>query len=282
MTEYKAAVTGEAEGTFRQFLSYLFKQDTTGVASDGILGGLAVGQTTTASSGVLVGLGSAVVQDSLLNGASPLISNAVKTLDVLTANPMGATPRNDIVVFDAATVALTVVTGVPNAVPTDPTLPTTAVPLARLRHAASATTVPAAKIDDLRVTTSLAQAADRKTLIAVQAGSVTLDTGWQSAVPITLPVGKWLVTVEGQFDWTPGTAGRQFTLSFNSAGSSSIYQSAIFTAPSTLTGKAWLSLAIDLNVTTAMTPTYAAQVKENVGGYALFYSGRIIAQPVDY
>jgi hypothetical protein len=45
--------------------------------------------------------------------------------------------------------------GTPNAVPTDPSVPATAVPLARLRHAASATTVPASKIDDLREYTSL-------------------------------------------------------------------------------------------------------------------------------
>lgn len=151
MTEFKVAVAGETEGAYRQFLAYLFKQDSPGVASDGIITGLFVYQTTTASAAVQIGVGAAVTQDSLLNGAMPLLSNAIKTLDVLTANPMGATPRNDLVVFDAATASIRVIIGVPNAVPTDPSVPGTATVLARLRHAASATTVPAAKIDDTRV-----------------------------------------------------------------------------------------------------------------------------------
>lgn len=277
MTEYKAAVSGEAEATWRQFLSYLFRQDTTGVTTDGVMGGLAVAQTTTASSAVLIGLGSAVVQDSLLNGVSPLISNAVKTLDVLTANPMGATPRNDLIVFDAATVSLAVIVGVPNAVPTDPTVPATAVPLARLRHAASATTIPAAKIDDLRVVTSLTR--DRKVTVAVQSGSLTLNTGWQNAVLLATTPGKWMIRAEGQLDYAVAAAGRQYTVSINSGGST-VFLSAVHQAQST-TGKQFMYLAVEMTVT--VPGTIAIQVKMDVGGGAsLFYGGRMFAEPIDY
>jgi len=95
------------------------------------------------------------VQSSVLAGASVLVNDTTKTLDVLVANPMGGLPRNDIVVFDATVPAVTVIIGTPNAAPTDPTVPTTAVRLARLRHAASATTIPTASIDQLQVLTYL-------------------------------------------------------------------------------------------------------------------------------
>ena len=68
---------------------------------------------------------------------------------------MGGLPRNDIVVFDSITASLMAITGVPNATPTDPTVPNTAVALARLRNLASATTIPTAQIDNLIVPTYL-------------------------------------------------------------------------------------------------------------------------------
>lgn len=158
MTEYKG-YNAATEAVFKQMFAYQWEGISTGQVRTGVLdpfgsgGPLRVTQTTTASSSVEVFRGMAIVQDSLLNGATPLLSNATKTLDVLGPNPMGATPRNDIVVFDAATTSIRNIVGTPNAAPTDPTIPATAVPLARLRHAASATTVPTAKIDDLRVWT---------------------------------------------------------------------------------------------------------------------------------
>ena len=159
MSQFKG-FAGLTEAQLKLLWSFLFKQDSTGLASDGVLTGLGVAQTTTASASVVVSAGFGVVQDSVLNGASPMVLDTDLTVDVLTANPVGGLPRNDIVVFDAATLSagsggVRVIVGTPNAVPTDPTVPTTAIPLARLRHAASATTVPAAKIDDLRVFTSL-------------------------------------------------------------------------------------------------------------------------------
>ena len=160
MTQF-VGFAGNTEQQLRQWFSYLVAQDSVGVAKDGVLAGLGVSQTGTASASVVIGKGEGVVQDTGLAGAIPLGLDSDLTLDVLTANPVGGLPRNDLVVYDSATVSggsggVRVIVGTPNASPTDPTVPATAVPLARLRHAASATTVPTAKIDDLRVTTGLA------------------------------------------------------------------------------------------------------------------------------
>jgi len=146
---------GNSEASEKQGVAALFQQSSPGIAATGVLNGLAVTQTTTASGSVQVGQGAGVVQGSLTAGAS-LLSNPAPTLDVFTANPVGALPRNDIVTFDSVTAAVKVFVGTPNATPTDPTVPNTAIPLARLRHAANATTIPVAKIDDLRVFTGLA------------------------------------------------------------------------------------------------------------------------------
>lgn len=172
MSEFIRDKAGATEAQQKKALAFLFAQDSVGLATDGVLAGLQVTQTGTASANVLVGAGSAVVQDTVGNGVSQLVNDTPKTLDVLTANPMGATPRNDIVVFDSATTSIRVIVGTPNAVPTDPTVPATAVALARLRHAASATTVPTSQIDDLRVFTRLAGA--------------PADSGW---VTLTLASG---------------------------------------------------------------------------------------------
>lgn len=150
---YQAA--GATEAQQRQALAYLLEQVSTGLARTGILSGLVVGQTATASGSVDIGSGACVVQSSVIAGAALLVSNTTATLDVLGAHPMGGLPRNDVVVFDSVTSDFAVIVGTPNAVPTDPTVPATACPLARLRHAASATTIPTAKIDDLRVETRL-------------------------------------------------------------------------------------------------------------------------------
>jgi len=161
MTQFIYHKAGNTEAQQKQALAFLLQQDSPGLASDGVLSGLGVSQTATASASVVVAAGSGASQDTVLNGASMLVLDSPFTLDVLGANPVGGLPRNDVVVFDAATVSsgaggVRVLTGVPNASPTDPTVPATAVPLARLRHAASATTVPASAIDDLRVAISTA------------------------------------------------------------------------------------------------------------------------------
>lgn len=175
MSEFKTAAAGETEAQFRQFLSYLFQQASRGTAVTGVLGGdgLSVSQTATPSGSVQIIAGAAVQQTSLTTGVSPLISNATKTVDVLGASPMGALPRNDLIVFDASTATIVAVIGTPNASPTDPTPANPHVKLARLRNPASATTIVNANIDDLRVPVTLAPSAQ--------------DSGW---VNIAIAGGK--------------------------------------------------------------------------------------------
>lgn len=181
MAEFEALGHGGSSAFFKQFLSQLFQQSVTPmVAQTGVLGsGLAVTQTVTASGSVLVAQGIAVAQGSATAGATPLINDTVKTLDVLVANPASANPRNDIVVFDAATTSIYPVIGTPNATPTDPTVPATAVALARLRVLGSATTIPTAQIDDLRTYTRLRDVpVIRNTAWLTGAGVFTAATGW--------------------------------------------------------------------------------------------------------
>lgn len=159
MSQFKTAAVDESEAEFRQFLSFLFAQGSSGIATTGVLAGLGVTQTTTASKSVVIGKGAAVVQSSLTAGVSPLISNADVTLDVLTGSPMGALPRNDLVIFNADSVAIEAVIGTPNASPTDPAVSANHIKLARLRQiptgSVGAGTIPAANIDPLGTFTSL-------------------------------------------------------------------------------------------------------------------------------
>lgn len=151
-TAYHSA--GNSEANEKQGLAALLQQSSPGLAATGILTGLAVTQTATASASVQIGQGAGVVCASVTAGAE-LLTLPDPTLDVLTTNPVGSLPRNDIVVFDSVTDKVAVIVGAPNASPTDPTVPNTALPLARLRHAANATSVPGGAIDDLRVFTGL-------------------------------------------------------------------------------------------------------------------------------
>ena len=205
MSQFKTAALDESEPQFRQFLSYLFQQSAPGIALEGVLGGqgLVTSQTATASGSVEVTAGLAVQQSSLTTGASPLINTSTATLDVFGGNPMGSLPRNDLIVFDSVTASLVVVPGTPNASPTDPTPANPSVALARLRHAASATTIPAAKIDDLRVPIYLApSAADSGWVnVAILAGFAA-EPG---IAPQVRKVGK-MVTGLGGWDVT-GLAG---------------------------------------------------------------------------
>lgn len=156
MGEFQFLDEGTSEAQNRLATSFLFAQTSTGLATTGVLAGLSVAQTTTASTAVLVAAGAAPVQASVGTGVAFMVNDTVKTLDALTANPVGGLPRNDIVVFDSVTKAVIPIIGTPNASPADPTVPATACHLARLRHAASATTIPAANIDDLRGFVNLA------------------------------------------------------------------------------------------------------------------------------
>ena len=154
--EFQYLDGGNSEVQDMQAEAYLYASSgTVGIAATGVIEGLVVTQTSTASGSVLTAAGACINQASLGQGASRLINPSQKTLDIFTANPVGGLPRNDIVVFDSVAKLITAIIGVPNATPTDPTVPATSVALARLRHAASATTIPTAKIDSLIVATTL-------------------------------------------------------------------------------------------------------------------------------
>jgi len=158
VTEFKYLNAGNSQAQDMLGTSFLFGQTSPGIAATGVLSGLQVAQTATASGSVLIPVGAAAVQASLTAGVSELVNDTSKTLNVLTANPVGALPRNDVIAFNSVTSALEVVVGSANATPTDPTVASTSIRLARIRNAANATTIPTSAIDDLRVFTSLAGA----------------------------------------------------------------------------------------------------------------------------
>jgi hypothetical protein len=153
MTEF-VGFAGMDEAQLRMFVAQLFTQGGFTLARSGVIGnkGLGVAQTSTASASVTVDAGACIAQSSVLDGAIPMVNPTTETLDILNANPLGGVPRNDIVVFDSATETIRNIVGTPNAVPTDPTVPSSAVALARLRldPGVSATTVPNSQIDSLR------------------------------------------------------------------------------------------------------------------------------------
>ena len=199
MSEWKAAQAGESEAQWREFLAYLFAQASTGIATTGVLAGLGVTQTATASGSIIVGRGCALVQPSLTTGVLPLVGDDDKTIDVLTASPMGALPRNDLVIFNADTGKREVVVGSPNASPTDPTVSANHVKLARIRNAANATTIPASAIDPLQVSTSLAPTPAP----AVQ--SAVVGSSWSGYVKYVVEGKKVTVTYAVQRTTTTGT-----------------------------------------------------------------------------
>lgn len=156
MAEFQYLNGGNSEVQDKQAEAYLYASSgTTGIAATGVIEGLLVAQTPTVSGSVLISAGACLNQASLGQGADRLINPSQKTLDILTANPVGGLPRNDIIEFDSITALIIAHIGTPNATPTDPTVPATSVALARLRHAAGATDIPTAKIDPLIVATTL-------------------------------------------------------------------------------------------------------------------------------
>jgi hypothetical protein len=179
VTQFVYHKAGNSEAQQKIALAFMLAQDSTGIATDGVLSGLGVAQTTTASSSVVIGKGAAVVLDTLLAGAGRPGVVADLTRVVLGRNPMGGVPRNDLIVFDTATVSagtggVRAIIGTPNAIPTDPSVPATAVALFRVANAASATTIPTSALTDLRVFTGL--------------GRPGPDTGW---INMPIPAGGW-------------------------------------------------------------------------------------------
>ena len=206
------------EAQLQQFFSYFFAQGSTiGQAKTGVLSGLTVTQTTTASGSVLVDAGMGVAQNSRLTGVKPLLNDTQKTLDVLGATPMGSLPRNDVVVFDASTESIRLIPGTPNATPSDPALPTLCVALARLRHSANDTAIPTSHIDDLRVPTSLlggtqvvANSAQRDALpkyvgLKVYRVSALREETWDGTGWWCMAYGEESATVNGSGDFSINT-----------------------------------------------------------------------------
>jgi hypothetical protein len=193
MAEFEYHNAGNSEAQEKEALTHLFAPSgTAGIAATGVIDGLVVVQATTPNGTVLISFGVAVVQSSVLNGASLLANDTAKTLDIFTANPMGGLPRNDIVVFDSITASIIAITGTPNATPTDPTVPATAVALARLRNLASATTIPTAQIDTLIVNTAL-RGVKAVPIVYTDAGvaltSVTVNTFTTAVRSVSDPFG---------------------------------------------------------------------------------------------
>jgi hypothetical protein len=211
MSVYHHALNAEADE--KMGLAALFAQSATaGVATTGVLTGLAVTQTTTASTAVQIAQGAGVVQSSLTAGAS-LLYNPAPTLDILTANPVGSLPRYDIVAFDSLTGNVSALIGTPNATPTDPTVPSTSLRLARIRNVANAAAIDSAHIDDLRVFTTLLQAPEPAPVVAEYArgtspgfsGSAWTKLGFLTQVEIsgiTYSGGDFTVPTAGRYDCT--------------------------------------------------------------------------------
>jgi len=216
---------GNSEAQQLQAFSYLLSQMSVGKAATGVLTGLSVAQTTTASGSVVVSAGAGVVQAATLDGASLVGDVQDTTLDVLTASPMGAVPRNDIVVADRATGSIRVIIGSPNVTPTDPSVPSSAVKLARIRNAASATTVPSSAIDDLRVMTGffggeiiVANSSQRDALpkyvgLKVYRVSAKREERWDGTGWFCFTYGEQSATVNGSGDFSISTGLSQILTS---------------------------------------------------------------------
>ena len=206
MSEYKYHHAGNSETWEMISLSHLFAQSGA-LAATGVLDGLVVTQATTANGTVLIAPGSAVCHSSI-SLFSLLVCDTQKTLDIFTANPMGGLPRNDIVVFDSITATIMAIIGTPNATPTDPTVPATAVALVRLRNLASATTIPTAQIDTLIVAT---------TLRGIPAPVV--DTGW---LGLTALGTQWNAPTGGSHATARRIGNRVYMTGLQRANSSTI------------------------------------------------------------
>lgn len=184
MATYQYLDEGNTEAQDRLATSFLLAQTSPGLATTGVLSGLAVTQTATASDSVLIASGAAPIQASVITGVALMVNDTAATLEVLTTNPVGALPRHDIVVMDSVTKATAVVLGTPNATPSDPAVPTTACALARLRQIADGQpghgTIPTSAIDDLRTYTTLAGTLPVVSgLPAAFDGNVSLTSGSQ-------------------------------------------------------------------------------------------------------
>lgn len=195
MTFFEYHNAGSTEQAQMQATAFLLAQDTVGKAKNGVLSGLGVTQTPTATSSIIVGAGAGVIQAATLDGASIVGDVQDSVIDVLGPSPVVGNPRNDIVVADRATGSIRVIIGAAAAIPADPAVPSSAIPLARLSHAAGATTVPTTAITDLRVFTTLNQPPSPQWLSITPVYSNTL--GENLSVGDGSIVGKWRASGSG-------------------------------------------------------------------------------------
>jgi hypothetical protein len=220
MTAFKPYITGENESQLRQWLAYQFEQSSTGVAKTGVLAGLGCTPTSPSPSGsVVIGKGAAVCQPS--SQAFPLVEPADETFDVFTANPMQYVnnPRNDVIVLDQVTGLVTNLVGTPNAVPSsgEQSVPATAVPLWRLRHAANATTIPASVMDDLRVPTHVGGGPTAMCVGTVAQPALVPAGSSLGPYPQTFPVGRFAIAPKLTFG-VEGSRLVAFATSITTAG----------------------------------------------------------------
>jgi hypothetical protein len=217
MTFFEYHNAGNSEAQQLQAFAYMLNQASGGKANTGVLTGLSVAQTTTASESVVISAGAGVVQAATLDGASLVGDVQDTTLDILTGSPMGSVPRNDIVVADRATGSIRVIIGSPNVTPADPSVPSSAIKLARVRNAANATTVPSSAIDDLRVLTGIrggeiivANSAQRDALpkfvgLKVYRVSMLREERWDGTGWWCMAYGEETVTTNPTGDFTIST-----------------------------------------------------------------------------
>ena len=120
----------------------LFASGSGLTVNPGVVSGLAVTQTGTASANVSVAAGVALNQaSSAIGGAYLEILDTDKTVDVLGANPAESSPRRDLIVYDSGLAVgskVHVVKGTAGAIPVDPAVPASATALARVRVKAAA------------------------------------------------------------------------------------------------------------------------------------------------
>lgn len=133
--------------------------------SSALLGNFAASQQATPNMTVLVNKGSLENQ-----GTGVLTVVAAQSTGTITAP--GGNPRNDLVVIDALTGVVSVITGTPAVSPTDPTITNGKIPIARVRLATTTTAITNSLIDDIRqpVPTAAPDA-------AICQGRLTLSSG---------------------------------------------------------------------------------------------------------
>jgi len=237
----------------------LFASGSGLTVNPGVVAGLAVTQTGTASADVSVASGSALNQaTSAIGGAYLEILDTAKTVDVLGANPAESSPRRDLIVYESGLAPgskVHVVKGTAGAIPVDPAIPSQAVALARVRVKAAATyggneAIVNADIDDLRTYTGMRGA-------PVQVASQTA----RDALDLYSGLMVWRTDVD-RFESYTGSAWRIYQ-PLASPGVQKGTASATLTAATVRTGS--VSFATAYSATPIITTTLVKAGTANIG-----------------